>query len=444
VSSYLRLNLASIKPSARYYGINFIDTTIAAQTIQDSAVTWTSAGMTSGSATSTPWTAPHRESPNCFVKIVAIDGNGIKYPGISPRFSLTLGTAPIIPPPDNNYALRGTATAGSAVRLAWSLVSAVDTSVDSIGIRYSVAHYPSSMTDSLSTLIRVYSLSETCDTIEPLPPNQPYYFSLFVANGAHVWSAATQNSRLLIRASQPAGTVVALGLDTQHVFNDSLRLWTKPGLLNTYTDTLDVWSGLQTRPGFIATSQAYAFRQGNTPANTTVGIPLAYRPVPSPFTANDQQVYQYNIFTGKWRLVTSRIRLDTAQRMIHAVCEDARMLFVLMIDTAAPQLSKISTSKDYYTVTEMIQDTCIMTDNIENLPFRFLIGAGNRELAENNMQVTQLENPAHWLVQILPSTADQCSGLQAYLIVNDGRTSRRINLSEKILRDGVNPTSTRL
>jgi hypothetical protein len=482
VSAYLRFDLSSLKKNAGFYGLALIDTTIAEQAIQvsgvtisgapalsadstyqltwsmlgasnvarcslyvslDSATTWLAAGMTAGTLTAYQWTAPRIESQHCFIKVLAIDKNGQKYPGYSQIFSITLPSViPLKQPPVNNYSLRGTALTPTTIRLAWSLAGPADTSVDSVGVRYDVMHYPSSMTDTLSTLVGIFNLSDTCDTSAGLPLNQPYYFSLFVANGAGVWSDATQNSILLIRSSQPTGAVVSLGTDTQHVFNDSLRLWTKPRLLIAFSDTLDQWNGPQLKPGFIQTSQGFAFRQGNTPPGTSVGISISYRAIPSPYSDADQRVYQYNIFTGKWRLVPGGPKVHTDTRVIDAVCQDARMPFMVMIDTLAPRLSRISSGKNYYTVQQTIVDTCVMTDNIENVSLRLLGGAGSADLGDLSAYVTPADNESRYIVSIPRYVADQCSGLRAYLIANDGRNAVRINLSEKILRDGANCDDT--
>ena len=482
VSAYLRFDLSSLSKGAAFYGLNLIDTTLVEQPIQvsgvtisgapalsadstyqltwamssagnvarcsiyvslDSAKTWLSAGMTAGALTAYQWTAPRAESQHCFIKVLAIDKDGQKYPGYSQKFSITLSAVtPLKQTPVNSYSLRGTALTPTTIRLAWSLAGPADTSVDSIGIRYDVMHYPSSMTDALSTLVGVYALSDTCDTSAGLPLDQPYYFSLFVVNGAGVWSAATQNSMLLIRSSQPAGAGVSLGTDTQYVYNDSLRIWTKPKLLIAYSDTLDQWNGPQLKPGFIQTSQGFAFRQGNTPPGTSVGISISYRAVPSPYSDADLRVYQYNIFTGKWRLVPGSPTIHTDTHVIGAVCQDARMPFMVMIDTLAPRLSRLSSGKEYYAVQEMIVDTCAMTDNIENVSLRLLGGAGSADLGDLSVYVTPADNESRYIVSIPRYVADQCSGLRAYLTANDGRNSARLNLSEKILRDGANCDDT--
>ena len=482
VSSYLQFNLLSLKSGAGYYGLNFIDTVIVEQPIQvtsvalsgapvvfadstyqltwalsnptnvarcslyvslDSGKTWTPTGMSNGSATSAQWTAPHGESKNCFIKVLAIDKNGLKFPGYSQQFSIQISSSlPVTPPPTNNYSLRGSAITASAVRLAWSLSGPVDTSVDSIGIRFNVFHFPASMTDTLSARIGTYGLTDTCDTIDNLPQNSTYYFSLFVRNRAGVWSVATQNSMLLMRSSQSAGVAISLGVDTQKIDNDSLWLWTQPKLLISYGDTLDLWSGPELKPGFIQTSQGFAFRQGNTPQNTQLKVSITYRTVPLPFTAADQRIYQYNLYTGKWRLNQGAVSINTVYHTITGVCQDARMPFIVMIDTSAPTIIRLSHGKEYYSVQQPIVDTCMMSDNIENATLRLLGAAGSRELSDLSAYVTPMQEQFRYLVSIPPYVADQCSGLRAFLIADDGRNTRRINLSEKILRDNGNCDDT--
>ncbi len=482
VSSFLRFDLSYLKSNAVWYGLNFIDTTIDEQTIQvlsvnlsgaprifadstyqltwsmsgadnvarcslyvsfDSTKTWRATGMTTGSATSYKWTAPHIEALHCFIKVIAIDKNGLKHTGQSSEFEIRFFWDTTIKlPPINNYSLRGSVLTPTSARLAWSLTGEADTSVDSIGIRYDILHYPASMTDSMSKLIRVYGLNDTCDTIKDLPENQPWYFSLFVANSARIWSSCTPNSRLMIRPGKANGIVINLGIDTQHVFNDSLRLWTKPKLPVTYTDTLEQWNGPPDKPGFIQTSQGYAFRQGNIPANTVIGVSISFRSIPSPYTAYDQKIYQYNIYTGNWRLMATSVKIDISKHSIEALCHDPRMPFVAMIDTLAPIVRRLSTAKEFYTIHQQIVDTCTISDNIENLQIRLIGGTGNGEMSDLSGYITPLDEESHYRVSLPPYVADECAGLRSFLIGDDGRMSTKINLSEKIRRNEKNCDDT--
>jgi hypothetical protein len=483
VSTYLRFDLASLKANAKYYGLNFIDTTVvevftrisnvsvtgapklwADSSYQvtwamtnptnvdrcslyvsfDSTKTWFFAGKTTGDTTKLTWTAPQNESRHCFFNALAIDKNGLESSSLSPEFSIEIYSAiPVKPPPVSSYSLRGIAIDSTTVRLSWSLSAPADTSVDSIGIRYDVLHYPASMSDPLSTRIAEYSLSDTCDTITNLPPNQSYYFALFVVNAAGIWSDTMSSSRVLVRFVKPLpGQAVTMGIDTQRVFGDSLRVWTQPKLQAVYSDTIDEWNGPQVKTGFIQTSQGYVFRQGYSPPNIADTIAISYRTIPAPFTAYDQRIYQYNIFTGRWVVVTGGVRVDTIRHAIVGVCRDTRLPFMLMIDTSAPQLNRLSIAPEFYTDQQMIVDTCLLADNIENLSIQLLGGPGSQALRDLSPYCRRLDETGRLRIVIPAGNADQCSGLRAYLIVGDGRNTSRINLSEKILRDGFNCDDT--
>jgi hypothetical protein len=482
VSSYLGFDLSKLKTGAAFYGLDFVDTVITEQLIQvnnvalsgtpalmadstyrltwslvgasavdrcslsvslDSGLTWTPAGKTLKADSSISWIAPHRESQHCFITVAAIGKNGLKYPGRSPQFSIKL-PAPVNnqTPPVNNYMLRGAILSPSAVRLAWSSSTINDTAVTSIGIRFDSQHYPTSMKDSLSVSGGVFGLADTCDTIKSLQQNQEYFFSLFVANRAGVWSASTQNSIIRIRTSALPGQFVSLGIDTQRVFNDSLMLWSQPKLLMAFTDTLDNWNGPSLKAGFIQTGPGFSFRQGNIPPNTSVGIEAAYRTIPAPYKAADQRVYEYNIYTGNWRIDENPIVIDTVGHTVQTIINDARLPFMVMIDTMPPQIGQHLNSQSIFSVNQKIVDTFFVRDNIENVSLNLLAGPGNQNTGDLSLYVTPGQQPSSFLVTVPPNVADQCSGLRAFLVVSDGRNGDTINLSRTILREGTNCDDT--
>ena len=482
VSSYLGFDLSSLKTNAAFYGFTVVDTVPMAQVIQvksvalsqtsalfadstyrltwslvpanvvdrcslyvslDSGITWAAAGMANGADTSVMWTAPHRASQHCFIKILAIALDGTKYFGLSPQFTLTINTSgqPATPPP-NNYVLRGTVLAPGIIRLAWSVSGQLDTAVHSVGIRYNTIHFPTSMTDSLSSTGGIFGLADTCDTIQNLQQNQLYYFSLFVANASGVWSTATQNSVTSVRTGTQAGLAVAIGIDTQYVFGDSLEVWNQPQLLAAYPDTIDVWNGPLVKPGFIQTGPGFAFRQGTTLSGTKVDIAIAYGAIPSPYTAADQRLYQYNIYTGGWRINQGSMSMDTVNHRVRAALDDARLPFIVMIDTAPPVISRSPSGEDSFAINQRIVDTFYISDNIENVSLRLLGGAGNQDLGDISAYITPGEKSTQYLTTIPPYVADQCSGLRAFLIVGDGRNTEAINLSKRILRQGTNCDDT--
>ena len=478
VSSYLRFDLSALKKNAAYFGFNVIDTVIPDQVIQvksvalsqastlsadstyrltwslsgassvdrcslsvslDSGITWMSAGMTNGADTSVMWTAPHRESQHCFIKVLAIAQDGLKYFGLSQEFSIKINT-PInsVIPPVNNYLLQGAALTPASVRLVWSINGPRDTAVHKIGIRYNTMHFPASMKDSLSDLAGVFGLSDTCDTILNLQQNQLYYFSLFVGNASDVWSAATQSSIVSVRTGMQPGLGITIGIDTQHVFSDSLLVWSQPKLLVPYSDTIDVWNGPLVKPGFIQTGPGFSFRQGTPPSSTTIGVGIAYGAIPQPFKASDQRVYQYDIYTGNWRINEGPITIDTVNHIVRAGLKDARLPFIVMIDTAPPVVDRRPNSQGFFTIEQRIIDTFFISDNIENVSLQLLAGPGNHDMGDISVYITPGEKPTQYIMTIPPYVADQCSGLRAFLKVGDGRNTETINLSENILRQGTN------
>jgi hypothetical protein len=479
VSSYLNFDLLSLHQKAKTYGLNFIDTTIVPQIVQissvsisgkteliadstyqvtwsmsnadnvarcslyislDAGTSWRPAGMTSGAATTLQWTAMPQVSQHCLIKILASDKNGYKYSGLSPEFAIISASNTIKPdkiPPVNDYSLRGDTLDSKIVRLAWSPKQQANTAIDSIAIRCDSLHFPTSMNDSNSRLIHVFSTADSCDTIRNLFPNQSYYFSLFVTNASGLWSAASQGAMLLLRINKSAGNVISLGTDTVRVFNDSLKLWTQPKLLVSYFDTLDSWSGPTIKPGFIQISPGFSLRQGATPPNTKLGIVITYYNFPAAASTKDKKIYQFNIFTGKWRLNSDMVKIDTSAHTMQTTLDNARFPFMAMIDTSAPTLFRQSGGRTY-SISQQISDTCTISDNIENLNIRLLAGAGNSDLADYSAYITPLSDVSSYRISIPPFIADQCSGLRSFLIADDGRNKSQINLSEKINRTDAN------
>jgi hypothetical protein len=481
-SLYLNFDLLSLHKKAKMYGLNFIDTTIIEQTDSiivsdvkfsgtqklfidsvytltwslsnpgnvdrcslavslDSEKTWKAANMSAGSATSIQWTAPSQESPHCFIKVIAIDKNGYKFSGLSAEFSI-IKTDTVLQshPPVNAYSLRGNALDSMAARLSWSCVAEqADTSVDSIAIRYDTLKFPTSMTDTNSRLLRVYGMTDSCDTANNLPKSEFYYFSFFVANAAGIWSTATSQSMALVHFYQSGDSnavmAVVLGTDTVSFYYDSLKLWLSTNILVSYTDTIVLWAGPESKPGFIQMSSGFMLMKGNIPENTKVGVTLTYRKPPPAYSALNQRIYQYNIYTGKWHLNAGSVTVDTINHTIRTVLENARLPFIAMIDTAPPVLKHIGGNGETFSIQQTIIDTCLISDNIENLTIRLLAGPGHDEMADISAYIDTLEANSYYRVKI-PDLKQECqnSGLRAYLAVSDSMFNRKLNLSKNIIR----------
>jgi hypothetical protein len=413
----------------------------------DSGAVWFPVGMSSGTDTSMLWTAPPKTSSHCFIKITTFGKQGQKSEALSPEFKIKINSQTpisILPTNDtlpvNNYSLSWTPLDSLVVRLAWSLTGSIDTSVKKIGIRFSTQQFPSSMKDSLSDTVGIFGLKETCDTIRNLKRGTPYYYSLFVANEKGYWSGATQNSmqRVYIAIDTLSIQAVKLGLDTQSVFHDSLKLWVEPKLVLPYIDTIDPWLGAVDKKGFVQIGPGFSLRHGNISTKTELAVKIKYGGVPAGFSAGDLRVYQYDIYKAKWRLIDGPITIDSAGHTVQAKTKDAGLPFMVMIDTSAPLIEKHIKNQDIATINERIIDTVFISDNIENISLKFLAGPGNQSARDITLYMTPGEKTNEYILSIPPYVADQNSGLRGFLIINDGRYIDTINISRKIKREKAN------
>lgn len=347
-----------------------------------------------------------------------------------------------ITPPENTYVLRGNILNASSIILHWGPASNNDTTIDSIGIRYSTLNFPTSIKDSLSILIDKYTTADTSDTIISLSPNQGYYFSLFVANALGNWSNATQNTKLHIRTDSIGGQGVILGTDTQHVLNDSVLLWTIPRLQITFADTVYSWNGSPVKKGFVQTSPGFLFRKGTLPPSTALGMRITHRNIPSPLKATDQRVYRYNIYTGGWRVSTEQIVFDTAKHTLTTTNTDASLPFIVMIDTLKPIVGKHLNQQPTFAVNQRIIDTFSVSDNIENPLLYLLAGAGKNNYSDISIYIAPVFMTNNYLTTIPPYLADENSGLRSLFCVDDARNADTTNLSRKMLRTGTNCDDT--
>ena len=482
VSSYFKFDLSKLKKSVAYYGIDILDTLVPEQNIQvksvtlsgapnifadstyrlswsfvaankvdrcslyvalDSGVTWTPVGMTSGSDSSFMWTAPHKASQHCFIKVRATGKDGQKAEGISAKFAITInGPDDTVIPPENNYLLQASILDSATVRLAWSPQGTRDPRVSQITILFDTLHFPSSKKDSLAKTVGLYGISKIADTIKNLQQSRTYYFSLFVADTANNWSLATPNSMARVRLSSTKGQSVVIGIDTQHVLNDSLLIWSTIPLITPYYDTLDPWDGPPDKHGFVQTGPGFAFRQGRLPANTTIGLKITYRSISLPLKPFYQRLYRYNIFTGKWRINEAPFTIDTINHSFSTTCKDLSLPFMVMIDTLAPVSLERLNYKKAFSANERIVDTVFENDNVENVTFRLLAAPGKSSYSDISLYVTSGQNPGDYITSIPPYIADQNTGLRSILVIDDGRNADTTNLSRPIWREGTNCDDT--
>lgn len=492
-SSYTGIDFSLFRQDKEVYGIDFIDTVINEQVNRidsvavegspsldtnttygikwwlsnasivsrcslcvslDNQTTWTNLPIAIPSPSpvmATKFSTPPTPSPHCFIKIVTIDKFGESSEAMSQEFSIVVrpDSQHVIPtdsePPKNEYVLQWTAQDSLAVRLSWSLKNGVplDTAIKSIALRYSTLRFPLSMKDTLSDTIGSYKMSESSAIVRNIKHNQHYYFALFVANALGIWSDTTPQSRtsifISVSADSDSERIATLGIKPQSLMNDSVTVWTTPKLDTTFTDILDYWNVQVDMNGFIQKSPIYSFRYGDMPPNTKLNIILKYWNNPDSPASAGLRLYQYNIFSGEWRLSKDSIIIDPANYTLQTICTDPKLPFVVMIDTVAPTVLISPDEKDTISIDQTIADVFSVKDNIENVSIRLFAGAGNRPISDiTKLYLTPAKEPNTYYASIPAYVADQFSGLRAFVIVDDGLHADTFTISRSIRRLSVN------
>lgn len=350
-------------------------------------------------------------------------------------------------PPDNPFSLTALPVDSNRVYVTWNS-SENDNDINQIGIWYNKFHYPTEANDNASIKAGIWDPGESSDTITGLLPATTYYFSLFVADSAGNWSAATSQSMAQLRTpagntiTENATTVTIFGTDTQSVFGDTVKIWSRD-LKASYTDTIDPWSQPPLE-GFISVGPAFNFRYGMLSGGATVSFALLPGKIPSGYTISDIGVYRYNIYTGGIRIDEGDILVDTSDNNLIVTTDDIRLPFILMIDTLKPEVSLRNIDSAAYGPQQSIIDTFMVSDNIENPSITLLAGAGSLAYSDISLYAVAGKKKDQYITTIPAYVADPNTGLRSLFVVDDGRNADSINLSRRIVRTTGNCDDTQV
>lgn len=154
-------------------------------------------------------------------------------------------------------------------------------------------------------------------------------------------------------------------------------------------------------------------------------------------SANVLRIRSIQINGAYEKLDSSYLNFDLA-----GLASSAAFYGIDVIDTviAAPtmQIIPISKGQGAVSIHQPIVDTFSIFDNIGNVSIQLKAGAGNQKPSVIFDTVTPGNSLCTLRVAIPPDTANPCSGLQAFLVFNDGIYGDTINLSRAIRRDSTN------
>jgi hypothetical protein len=341
-------------------------------------------------------------------------------------------------PPVNNYQLTAIPDT-SQIRLIWKSVSSGSKDAESIGIFMCKFRYPTSYDDKAAVLVKTFPLLNSSFSIKDIGPDQTYYFSLMVRDSSGNWAKPNERSIIRSRLFVTGGLSNVVDMnssDTIHLFNDSLLIWNKSGL--SFTDTMDYWQG--PIDGFVSVSHCFAFRNG-TRITKPLWAQIPYSGINATMSPVQINLYSYNVYNGGWLISMDSVIVDTVHRTISAKNSVPSLPFMFMIDTLPPKLVLLSHNDKPVKISQRINDTISVTDNIMNLKLQFFAGAGNEDPWDHSLYIWKIDTvitPNILGITFPPGVADACTGLRSFFRVSDKVHEISVNLSKPVLRENEN------
>lgn len=334
-------------------------------------------------------------------------------------------------PPVNNFRLTYSVDS-SKIKLVWKSIGEIPADVDNVGIFMCRFRYPVSIDDTESDSVLVLPAADSNFSIKNLKSGA-YYFALMVSDSFGNWSGTTDNSITRVFLDNGSSEILKIApSDTQHLFSDSLSIWSTSN--TTFTDTIDRWEGPAV--GFISISQGFLFRNGDKLNSIFVQVP--YSVSIKPDDAVKIRLYSYDIYNDGWMLNQSSIKVDTVKYTIQSENTYPSYPFMFMIDTLPPVINLMSNLSTPVTTSQRLNDTLSVKDNIKNYDLKFIGGPGAVlpwDLSLYIKPVDTLKNLQILNLRIPPGIADSRTGLRSSFTVSDNVSTVSINLSRPVIRD---------
>lgn len=477
INSFIGFDLSRFSTDCDYYGVDFIDTTRVSNLISISNVTitdtdtlktgstysiswktenqeivntcslyirfnydirWVPLGKVTGRSTQYSWLVPKQNADSCIIMVRAIAQDGQRASNVSKYYVIAESSGK--PPIDtvvNTFCLTASADT-SIIKLVWKSIAAIPSEAESIGIFSCSFHYPIEYNDPDASLIRLFPAADSSYLFSSIKPGQNLYFALMVKDTSGNWSKPTEQSITSARLIEKGSTFNIVQItpgDTQHLFQDSLRIWSLSG--STIIDTIETWTGPVN--GFVIVSKGYFFRNGKK-ISGPVWINASFDKTIKSTEAAKALLYHYDIYEGGWMLSMDSVRVDTVNNNVSAKNAIPEFPFIFLIDTLPPVIKYIG-EKKLVKSGQMIYDTITVNDNIKNYKYNFFAGPGDEEPGDLSLYVSPVDSfNSLQILSIItpPGIADGCTGIRSLFTVSDGVHEASINLSRGIIRDSGN------
>ena len=334
-------------------------------------------------------------------------------------------------------------TVTSKIMVHWCLDSLVTEGYE-IAITYSTAGYP-----VLPLNPQIINVESVCDSAElklnSILFDTTYYIALWLRKTDGDLMAPTDSSRKSITTPSFTREIVTffrtdVSVDTVQAFNGTVVLWKDKTFTISVktTDTLSAYNFEEGFEGMIPVGTGFYFnKQDPTPA---FYIGLHYETIPQGYSPGSIRIYRIN--DGVPYIEYGSV-VDSVAGMVYVKTSDLEFPFLLMIDTAVPELTIKSDTGSIAEIMKDIKDTVTFSDNIGNLSWKYVFGKGD-------------EAPSHEISDILDSkvqkqilviSADdkvinQDNGVRALLIISDGTHTDTFNLSRRVQREKSDQVTT--
>ena len=321
-------------------------------------------------------------------------------------------------------------------------VDTLDTAIK-VGIEYSLNNYPLNPATAPSQIITVKSKTDSAAVKlgGTLALNATYYVTMWMYRNGK-WSVPTDSSEA--KAISPSytswQTVTYFNAphDTVLAFGGRVRLINENVLDITPTiDTLRVYTApAATLNGFVPVSIGFTFAVGLASYPMHVGLKVDSSLVPKGYTLQNVRIYRQDS-TGAFSVMYNT-DIDTADWIVSVLTKDLDDPFIAMVDTMAPTVRVLSSTKNPETAGSVVYDTLEITDNIVNdsWVYRFAKG-GNAYLPGDTLSGTTRKAKDTVYVKIPALDVTNSAGVRAIFVANDAVHFVTRDLSRQVIRDSA-------
>ena len=273
-----------------------------------------------------------------------------------------------------------------------------------------------------------------------------YYFVIWLRIQDGAWSDPTDSSKSTLRIPPAtwqgisyfkASDSMSMALNRTVILQKG-PTWSSG--VGTIFDTIDVISPASSPTGFIPVSKTINLKRDNISPALYFGMRCDF--IPASFKVSDVNLYEYDILNSKW-IVINRSKVDSSSSTIFCLLKpnDHKGHFVLMIDTLEPVVEITDDTSSAVLSSANIEMNTTATDNIANLSIELWAGKGADTLFPV-VRKTAVSYSDAGIYTIPSDYITEDNGVRAFLIVSDGRNTRKIDVSRRVIRTASDPVAS--